>query len=956
MKPAKFSILTTLFLPVLLVLLLNGCAREELSALMPEAEVSCVSRGWPHDRSDLRPDPAVHFGILDNGLRYVILPNREPADRVGLYLNIQAGSLHESDSQRGYAHFLEHMLFNGTENYPPGTLVEYFQSIGMGFGSDTNAHTNFDETVYRLLLPDGSEKNLREGLLVMADYARGALLLESEVERERGIILAEKRSRDSAGYRLYEKRMRFSFAGTRVAERFPIGTEEALRKADAASLRSFYDSWYRPENMILVVVGDVESERAEKLIGERFQSLAAPAGQPECYVLGTVDEEGERFLYVHEPEIGSTELTVSTNWNSDPEIDSVARQQVEMKKYIAASLLQNRLEQLVREPRSPLTKAYSYSGNFLERIGYATVTVTVDGERWEEGLELVGTSLRQAMEHGFSFRELTRVKKEITARLEKEVQTASGRDSRKIASDIIETLNSNKVFLSPKQELEFYGPVVESMTLDEANTLFREMWSHDNRKVLVAGTAVITGDHSPEERVRQVYAQALEKKPAPWQERDAVAFPYLPVPDVAPTAPVIERFAAIDLHRYTFAGGTVLHVKKTAFKPNEVLVEVHFGAGRRSEEIPGLSMLAEPVVNESGVGRLTRNELEDALAGHNLQVSFIIGEESFSLTGSGLSSELELLLQLIRTRLLDPAFRDDAYQLSRERISQMYEQMSSSVEGQMRLRGERFLAGDNPHYGMPPVEEFNQLTLDQVRQWLLPIFAGAPLEVSVVGDVDSAQAADLVGKYFGVLDRRHEPAFSSPPAAFPTGQRFAEKVVSQVDKALVTVAWPTDDFWDIARTRRLNILSAVFADRLRVEIREKLGAVYSPQVYNHSSRTEPGYGVLRAMLTVDPEQAEEVAAKVREVGEIMAREGVSEAELTRALEPSLTSIKDMKQTNRYWMDSVMTLSSRHPRQLEWPLTIQEDFASITAPEISEFAARYLKPEVSAEIIFMPKTL
>lgn len=246
MKPAKFSILTTLFLSVLSVLLLNGCTREELSTLMPEAEVSCVSRGWPHDGSDLRPDPAVHFGTLDNGLRYVILPNREPADRVGLYLNIQAGSLHESDSQRGYAHFLEHMLFNGTENYPPGTLVEYFQSIGMGFGSDTNAHTNFHETVYRLLLPDGSEKNLREGLLVMADYARGALLLESEVERERGIILAEKRSRDSAGYRLYEKRMRFSFAGTRVAERFPIGTEEALRKADAAGLRSFYDSWYRP--------------------------------------------------------------------------------------------------------------------------------------------------------------------------------------------------------------------------------------------------------------------------------------------------------------------------------------------------------------------------------------------------------------------------------------------------------------------------------------------------------------------------------------------------------------------------------------------------------------------------------------------------------------------------------------------------------------------------------------
>lgn len=955
MKPDKLSLLTSSFLLLLSVLMLNGCIWGERSAIVQDAEVPCLSQGWPHDGSDLRPDPALHFGTLDNGLRYVIMHNEEPKDRVGLYLDVQAGSLEENDGQRGYAHFLEHMLFNGTTHYPPGTLVKYFQSMGMGFGSDTNAHTNFDETVYRLLLPDGSEKNLHSGLQVLADYARGALLLESEVERERGIILAEKRTRDSAGYRLYEKRTGFSFAGTRVAERFPIGTEETLRQADAASLRTFYDSWYRPENMILVVVGDVETPLVEKLITDRFHSLTVPAGQPACHDLGTVDEEGKHFLYVHEPEIGSTELTISTSWNTVPEIDTVARQQAKMKRHIAASLLQNRLEQLVREPRSPLTKAYSYSGSFLARIEYATVTAIVEGKKWEEGLELVGASLRQAIDQGFSLRELARVKKEIMAELEEEVQTASSRDSRKLAGDIITTLNSNEVLLSPEQELQVYGPVVESMTLADANEIFRELWSRDNRKVIVAGTAVITGENAPENRVRQVYERAIAKNPAPWQENDAVAFPYLFFPDATTPAPVRHHFDAIKMDRYTFANGTVLNVKKTSFQPNEILVEVHFGAGKQSEPVPGLSMLAESVVNESGVGRLTKSELEDALAGHNLQVSFKIGPESFVLTGSGLSSEVDLLLQLIRTRLLDPAFRDDAYHLSRERISQMYDQMSSSVEGMMQLRGEQFLAGGNSHYGMPPVEEFKQLSLEQVREWLVPVFAETSLEISAVGDVDPARIADLAGRYFGVLDRGGKQAFLSSPATFPAGRSLHESVVTQVDKALVTVAWPTDDFWDISRTRRLNILSAVLGDRLRVEIREKLGEVYSPQVYNHSSRTEPGYGVLRAMLTVDPAQSEEVAAQVLKVGSILAREGVTDEELTRSLEPSLTAIKDMKQTNRYWMESVIALSSRHPRQLEWPLTIQDDFASITAQEISDFAARYLTPEVSAEIIFMPKT-
>ncbi|MCL7487894.1 MAG: insulinase family protein [Desulfobulbaceae bacterium] len=953
MKPDISSFLRTFVWPILAIFVLAGCGYSDITTELQE-ERSCISRGWPHDEGNLRPDPALHFGTLDNGLRYIIMRNEEPKDRVGLYLNIQAGSLAETDSQLGYAHFLEHMLFNGTTNYPPGTLVEYFQSIGMGFGSDTNAHTSFDETVYRLLLPDGTEENLSEGLLVMADYARGALLLENEVERERGIILAEKRARDSAGYRLYEKRTRFSFAGTRVAERFPIGTEETLKNADAQSLRSFYDAWYQPENMILLVVGDVDVDLAEKLIFERLAPLAAPAKEPECYDFGRVEEEGDHFLYVHEPDIGSTELTIGASWNTVPEADTVSTRELRIKKHVAASLLQNRLQQLVREPGSPLTKAQAYSGNFLERIEYATVAATLDGENWQEGLGLLVTTLRQAMEYGFSSRELARVKKEITAQLQKEVQTASSRDSRKIASAIINAVNNNEVLLSPEQELQLYGPVVEAMTPEDANDIFSDMWGRGGRKIIVAGTALIEGEN-PEDVVRRVYEDVRAGDIAPWKENDAAAFPYLPVPDVSPAVTVMERFDAIDTDRYTFANGTVLHVKKTPYQPNQALLEVHFGSGKRSEKVPGLGMLADSVVNASGVGKLTRNELEDALAGHNINVSFKVGEESFILRGSGLSTELELLVQLVYSHLLDPAFREDAYRLSMERTSQMYEQMSSSVEGMMQLRGDRFLAGGNPHYGMPSPEQFKQLTLDQVRDWLIPFFAGAPLEISVVGDVDTAEVVESVGQYFGTMGREYDQGTARSPVVFPSGESMHEKVETQVDKALVAVAWPTDDFWDISRTRRLNILSAVFGDRLRVEIREKLGAVYSPRVYNQSSRTEPGYGVLRAVLTVDPALAEEVAAKVREVGSAMADDGVGEAELSRSLEPVLTSIKDMMQTNRYWMESVLALSSRHPQQLEWPLTIQHDFASITVREISDFAARYLNPEVTAQILFTPAT-
>ncbi|MHB1351168.1 MAG: M16 family metallopeptidase [Desulfobulbaceae bacterium] len=938
----------------LALLVLAGCASPLQPSVSLNDEQTCISRGWPHDRSDLQPDPSLRFGVLPNGFRYVIKENHEPEDRVGLYLNIQAGSLHETDEQRGYAHFLEHMLFNGTTHFPPGTLVEYFQSIGMQFGADTNAHTSLDETVYRLLLPDGSPEVLERGLLVMADYARGALLLEEEVERERGIILAEKRTRDSAGYRLYEQRMRSSFAGTRVAERLPIGTEEALTKADAPMLRSFYDAWYRPENMILVIVGAIDVHQAEQMVAQRFASLTAPPVQPLCFDYGEVDEEATKVLYIHEPELGKTEVTLSARWNTSPRNDSFAWQVEEAKRYVVISLLNNRLKRLVRQTGSPLTKADAYAGIILGRFGYASLSATTESDKWQPALSLLNTTLRQALQAGFTERELLRTKKEIMAELEKNVQTAGSRDSRKLADQIIGKLNRNEVFLSPEQELELFGPVVSSLDLGEANDLFRSLWAPAGREIVVAGTAMVAEEGRAEDAILAVYREGQLQEVPTWENGDSLAFPYLPAPDQ--TAGVATRALRDDtgVELVTFERGAVLNMKPTNFQPNQVMVSVHFGQGRKAETIPGLGMLAEAVLRESGLGGLTGAELEEALAGTTARVSFRVGQESFSLNGSGLAGELELLFQLIMTQLRDPAFREEAFQLSRERFAQMYDQMENSVEGALQLQGERFLAGGNVRYGIPPREEFMRLRLADVQEWLGPLLSQGTLEISVVGDIDPEEVVPLAARYLASLERTPAPDHPPEVLVFPRGQRLEASVPTAIDKALLVLAWPTDDFWDIGRTRRLNILSAVLDDRLRLEIREKMGAAYSPSVVSLPSRVAPGYGVLRAMVTVDPARADELAGRVLAVAAELAEHGVTEEELNRSLEPSLTSIKDMMKTNRYWLESVLALASRHPEQLGWPLTIEGDFASISAPEISNFAARYLQPASAAKMMFRPE--
>lgn len=925
-------------------------AEQQLAILSP----SCLAGGWPHDHSDLIPDPSVRYGTLANGVRFALRHNQEPRNRVAMYLNVQAGSLYETEKQRGVAHFLEHMLFNGTTHYPPGTLVEYFQSIGMGFGGDTNAHTGYDETVYNLILPSGDPKTLGEGFKVLADYARGALLLKQEVDRERGIILAEKRSRDSAESRVSKKQMQFNFAGTLVAERDPIGADEVLQTADSTLLRTFYDHWYRPENLIVVVVGDMDLQEAQALLEHSFSSLTADGTAGRCPEPGAVKTAGVDVLVLPEPDLGYTGISFSTVANRAAGTDSQANQAELFEKYVAGAMLNNRLRQLEERPGSVLSKSRALSGSFLRHYAYAALNTRTEATHWRQGLDRLQATLTQALQYGFTPLELQRIKKEITALLQKQVQTADSSDSREIAGDIIRKLNDGEVYLSPGQEMEMYLPLLQAMTLKQVNAALHQIWGSSRRQIELVGTVAPELDGAQAEAaVRQAFQENLQAPVLPWAEEQAVAFPYLPVP--GQPGLITERIdhKAIDATTTVYAGGVRLTCKRTDFSANQVVLAVHFGQGKKTEPDDGMALVAEALQRESGVGPLSREQLDMALAGSNVRLDFRSGPESFFFVGSGLSSELELLLQLVYARLHDPVFSTEAYRRSKEQLQQMYEQMVSSVEGRQQLEGERYFAGGGHEYGLAPWAQVQRIELEQIAQWLKPVFAKAPLEISLVGDIDPVQVEKLVGKYFGAEQRQEGVATPLTALSFPAGQKQLIPVPTGISKALVSVAWKTSDFWDIGRTRRLNILAAILDDRLRVRVREELGATYSPQVVSMPSRLRPDFGLLQANLIAAPEQAEEIAALITDVAADLSINGVTEEELRRALEPTLTSIKDYKRTNKYWLEAVLSLSGRHPEQLEWPASITEDFGRIKADELSLLARQYLAKDIAAIVVMRP---
>ncbi|MDP2644280.1 MAG: insulinase family protein [Desulfobacterales bacterium] len=914
---------------------------------------------WPHEGSDLTPDPAVVFGRLPNGFRYILMGNNTPKDRLSMHLVVLAGSLHETDDQQGLAHYLEHMLFNGTTHFAPGELVKYFQSIGMNFGPDANAYTTFDKTVYDLLLPDNTAHSLENGLVVMQDYARGALLIPAEVERERNIVLSEKQTRDSASYRTYMASMKFSFQDTRISKRFPIGVEKVLKSADHGLLKDFYDAWYRPETMILVMVGAFDHKTAVSLIKEKFSGLIARAPPKPAPDIGQFAHQKVKPFYHFEKEAENTTIGIEVLRRVESIPDSLALQKKFLLWRLAERMIQNRLTFIAKKPETPITSGTIDSGFFLHQVQYASISAESRPENWEKALLLIEQSLRKALEHGFAASELARVKKEHQAELDIQIAKAATRDSRELAREIIDTVTQDRILLSPRQKKELFSPLLNHLTLKEVHDVFKEIWAPQHRLVTLTGNAQLS---DPEKSAGQMIESAFHASQnipvSEPEEKIAKEFPYLPEPPAAGNILQTENIADLGIVRVKFENGVHLNLRKSDFKKNEVLVNLIFGRGssEQPKDLPGLAELSTAVVNESGLGALKKDELERAMAGKNTELTFQIKRGYFALKGSTVSGQIPLLFQLLYTYLKDPAYRPEAYAFSMEQFAQRYLKLSHSPDGAILLQGQRFFAGGDDRFGLPDFEKFKKLTLEDVRSFVDGPLRNAPIEISIAGDFDTAQVIEIAGKYLGSLDRqarlpeqkRHERP------EFPAGRSLNVAVDTKIPKGLVIVAYPTDDFWDIGRTRRLSVLGDILSERLRVRIREALGLAYATYAYNRSSRVYPGFGSLRAMVHVDPPKAERVVGEIQRVVSGLVETGITLDELQRSLIPAARSIKDMVRTNEYWLDRVLTDVYRYPRQLEWARTLAADYAAITAGELDRLAKKYLDPKQAATVISRPK--
>jgi zinc protease len=918
-----------------------GCVFLLALAIAARAAVSAPP--FPQDGSDLKADPAATFGALPNGLRYVILPNHEPKARVSLRLLVLSGSFEETDAQRGLAHFLEHMAFNGSTHYAPGTLVETLQRLGMSFGADTNASTSFDHTLYQLELPDTRPATVAEGLRIFSDYAGGLLLQPAMVNKERGIILSELRARDSVGYRTFVAQFEFLLGSTRIPARLPIGLTPVIEGARRADFVDLYNTWYRPERMVVIVVGDIDPAAIRAKVIADFSGLAARAPARPDPSLGTVlTATGVRAGYHAEPEAPDTRVSISVVTPYRHENDTAANRLKHLPRSLALAMMNRRFSTLAKAENAPFSRATADVEEGFNFFREASVEVDCKGDQWAAALGVGEQALRRALQFGFAPDELAEAVADLRNELVQAAQTASTRRSDELAGEIAESLVDRDVFTSPAQDLALFGPALDRVSCAECAAALRTAWGAPGRSLFVTGNARIEGNAPA--AITAAYARSQAVAVEPPRGRVSAAWAYT---DFGPAGAVVSRRQVDDLGitLVTFANGVRLNVKRTDFEADTIHVALRVGSGELIEPpaLPGLGNFASLTFTAGGLGRHSTDDLERILAGRTVDASFRVAGDACTLAGDTNRADLLLELQLLAAHVADPGYRPEALRLARKRIDEIYRGLAHTVNGPLTLEVPRILASGDPRFGLPGREVMLARTLDQVKQWLNPQLQHGALEIAIVGDLDVDATIAAVARTFGALPvREPRPALAGlRHVTFPARpEALNYTIVSQIPKGLVAFYWPTTDALEIGRTRRLAMLAEVLSDRLRVRVREQLGGTYSPEASSRPSEIYPGYGLMVAEAIVDPAKAAAIETAVAGVAEDLSVHGVTEDELARAKNPMLTAIRESERSNGYWL-MVLGRAQEKPEVLDWSRSRRADFSAITAADLNGLARTYL---------------
>ncbi|MBA3686797.1 MAG: insulinase family protein, partial [Planctomycetes bacterium] len=719
-------------------------------------------------------------------------------------------------------------------------------------------------------------------------------------------------------------------------------------------IRAYYDAWYRPERMILAVVGaidlDVMAQAVESRLGPlRSRATAVDPG------MGTLAPAELDVLWHHDQESPSTALTlVRVRAEPNPH-DSPRWRRQRLIESMAAQVLSRRLSEIAEgDPEGPLISGDADIGRWLDLV-YASVGGDVRPGRGEAAVAVVELALRRFVEHGPTEAELAVARANALSGLERAVDQQDTRTNAALAAELYDSVHEDQVFLSPEQARALLAPLLSAITADDLRTAFAAASGSGHRALLISGREPRPAD--ADARLRAAFAlSGATAVAAPDPVADLIwAYGERPVAGKV----VAERAATFDIVQLECANCVRINLLRTDYKPGEVLAQVRIELPAGEPTQAGLRELAQLGYLRGGLGLHSRQELRTVLAGTTARVAGVEwSEDALIFPASCVPKDLERLLQQLRAWVIDPAWRPEAEAQAKSAWLDQLSSLATDLEEQVERRFTSVAVGDDPARRPATAEEAAAARFAAVRAWLDPYLRDAPLTLTIVGDIDLASTRELAVAYAGSLPVRRKGRVVVDPTvagalarapAMPAGEHRLD-IPGTVPRAVISVAWPTDDYYDIAVTRRLGVLAQAMSERLRERLREELGQAYSPHVGRFASEAFDGFGYLRAEAAVAPEHADAARALILAVAARLRDEGVDADLLDQVKPPLVKNLAAQRQQNGYWLNAVAARSQEQPVRLEWSRGMEQDFAAIDAAGLSALARRYLAPERALIVI------
>jgi zinc protease len=855
-------------------------------------------------------DGAVVRGTLANGLQFFIRQNPRPAKRVLLRLAVKAGSMEEAADQQGLAHFIEHMAFNGSEHFASGELVKYFESTGARLGPHVNAYTSFDETVYMLELPSDKADIVSKGFTALADFAGGLSFIPAEVEKERGVVIEEWRGRLGAGSRISDKQLPVLYYNSRYAERLPIGKPDIIRSAPPERLRSFYDAWYRPEKMAVVVVGDFDPKTIEGLIRSAFGGIkprAAVAPLPDT----TVPIQRDLLVNIAtDAELTRSSVEIVRKRSSESQKTTGDYRQ-SLVESLFRRMFNERFSDLTLKPDAKFLSAGAGGGGLGRTVDTFSVRASVADGKLVDGLVAIETETRRVREFGFTAPELDRAKKSMLAGYERAFNERDKEESGGYAREYVSYFLDDE----PSPGIEFeYGlalKVIPDVTLDEVARLARRLLADDSRVVLAVSPQKQGISIPSESDLRAALDSASKVAVTPWNET-VVARALMETPP--PPAAIESRRSLPDVGVTVlrFANGVEAWLKPTDFKNDQVIFSMYSwgGLSLASKDDFIEASLADTYVGFSGVGGIKALDLDKMMAGKRAGAAPFLSLSTHGISGSAAPTELETALQLLYQTFVAPGDDPDAFAL-------MKRQLASSVANRGQSPGQVFAekledVNTSHHFTSEPLTPERVETIDRAKviAFYKERFANAAdFTFFMVGSFKPDDVMPVLARYLGTLPSTGKKTsdFKDLGIHFPASIERARVEKGREPRSQTVISFFADPPADSTVAERINAATTVLQTRLRDVLREELGQTYTVSVGLSQELPQKGGGYMRVTFGAAPENIQAMTDRVIAEVKRLQQEGPSADLVESAKETARRGYETSLKENGYWLRRLQTV-------------------------------------------------